>query len=51
MRADTWVEAGTDIMPFYSSLLWKLMVHGSFRHDAAVKMSKMLEKVWHPGFV
>ena len=39
---DTWVESGTDVTPFYDSLLGKLMVHGSNRADAAAKMSAAL---------
>lgn len=39
---DTWVETGTDVTPFYDSLLGKLMVHGSSRADATAKMSKAL---------
>ena len=39
---DTWVETGTDVTPFYDSLLGKLMVHGSSRADAIAKMSKAL---------
>ena len=42
VRVDTWVETGTDVTPFYDSLLGKLMVHGSSRADATAKMSKAL---------
>ena len=42
VRVDTWVETGTDVTPFYDSLLGKLMVHGSSRADAISKMSKAL---------
>ena len=42
VRVDTWVESGTDVTPFYDSLLGKLMVHGSSRADAATKMSAAL---------
>ena len=42
VRVDTWVESGTDVTPFYDSLLGKLMVHGSSRADAAAKMSAAL---------
>ena len=42
VRVDTWVETGTDVTPFYDSLLGKLMVHGSSRADAIAKMSKAL---------
>jgi urea carboxylase len=42
VRVDTWVESGTDVTPFYDSLLGKLMVHGASRADAVAKMSKAL---------
>ena len=42
VRVDTWVESGTDVTPFYDSLLGKLMVHGSSRDDAAARMSNAL---------
>ena len=42
VRVDTWVETGTDVTPFYDSLLGKLMVHGSSRANATAKMSKAL---------
>ena len=42
MRIDTWVETGTEVTPFYDSLLGKLMVHGKDRPDAVAKMAKAL---------
>ena len=41
-RVDTWVETGTEILPFFDSLLAKLMVHGSSRQDAVAKMQEAL---------
>ena len=38
VRVDTWVESGTEVTPFYDSLLGKLMVHGSSRDDAISRM-------------
>jgi acetyl/propionyl-CoA carboxylase alpha subunit len=38
VRVDTWVETGTEISPFYDSLIGKLMVHGKDRKDATAKM-------------
>lgn len=43
VRVDTWVETGTDISPFYDSLIAKLMVHGKDRLDAVHKMQRALE--------
>ena len=40
---DTWVESGTEVTPFYDSLLGKLMVHGADRPDAVAKMVKALK--------
>lgn len=42
VRVDTWVESGTEVTPFYDSLLGKLMVHGASRPDAIAKMTKAL---------
>lgn len=41
-RVDTWVETGTEILPFFDSLLAKLMVHGSSRQDAVAKLQEAL---------
>lgn len=38
VRVDTWVESGTEVTPFYDSLIGKLMVHGSSRGDAIERM-------------
>lgn len=43
VRVDTWVESGTEVTPFYDSLLGKLMVHGVDRPDAVAKMVKALK--------
>jgi urea carboxylase len=43
VRVDTWIETGTEITPFYDSLLGKLMVHGSSREDAVARMAKALQ--------
>ena len=42
VRVDTWVETGTEISPFYDSLIGKLMVHAETRSDAIKKMLKAL---------
>lgn len=42
MRVDTWVETGTEISPFYDSLIGKLMVHAKTRPEAIEKMLKAL---------
>jgi urea carboxylase len=42
VRVDSWVEAGTEISPFYDSLLAKLMVHAPTRELAVKKMKQAL---------
>jgi len=42
VRVDTWVENGTDISPFYDSLLAKLMVYAPTREAAVQKMQAAL---------
>ena len=44
VRVDTWVETGTEISPFYDSLIGKLMVHGKDRANAVQKMLKALNE-------
>ena len=39
-RVDTWVETGTTVLPFFDSLLAKLMVHGSSRQEAVAKLQE-----------
>ena len=39
---DTWVETGTTILPFFDSLLAKLMVHGSSRQEAVARLQEAL---------
>lgn len=41
---DTWVETGTEISPFYDSLIGKLMVHGESREHAIEKMLAALSQ-------
>ena len=43
VRVDTWIESGTEVTPFYDSLLGKLMVHGSSRADAVKRMVAALQ--------
>lgn len=38
----SWVESGTEISPFYDSLLAKLMVHAPTRKAAVAKMKQAL---------
>ncbi|KAK9808039.1 hypothetical protein WJX73_007706 [Symbiochloris irregularis] len=42
VRVDTWVESGTEVTPFYDSLLAKLMVFGSTRAEAVKKLQAAL---------
>lgn len=49
VRVDTWVETGTEISPFYDSLIAKLMVHGKSREDAVCKMRDALSETYLGG--
>ena len=42
VRADTWVETGTEVTPHYDSLLAKLMVHAPDRAGATAALQKAL---------
>jgi acetyl/propionyl-CoA carboxylase alpha subunit len=42
VRVDSWVEAGTEISPFYDSLLAKLMVFAPTRELAVKKMKEAI---------
>ncbi|KAK9817750.1 hypothetical protein WJX72_001615 [[Myrmecia] bisecta] len=41
-RVDSWVESGTDVTPFFDSLLGKLMVHAPTRDAAIAKLQKAI---------
>jgi urea carboxylase len=43
-RVETWVEAGTEVPPFYDPMIAKLIVHGSDRRDALVKLAAALDQ-------
>ncbi|MHB8463647.1 MAG: urea carboxylase [Acidimicrobiales bacterium] len=43
VRVDTWVEAGTEITPWYDPLLAKVLVVGSDRADAVGALSRALD--------
>lgn len=42
VRVDTWIETGTEVTPFYDSLLGKLMVFGKDRQEAVEKLQEAL---------
>jgi urea carboxylase len=42
-RCETWVEDGTEVTPFYDPMLAKIIVHGSDRADAIVRMKAALD--------
>lgn len=42
VRVDSWVESGTEISPYYDSLLGKLMVHAPTREAAVAKIQEAL---------
>jgi urea carboxylase len=45
VRVDSWVESGTEISPYYDSLLGKLMVHAPTREMAVAKIQEALAGV------
>lgn len=42
VRVDSWIEAGTEISPYYDSLLAKLMVFAPTRELAVKKLKQAL---------
>ncbi|CAF0892784.1 unnamed protein product [Adineta steineri] len=44
VRIDTWISNGTEITPYYDSLLAKMIVHGKNRQEAIEKMCSALNK-------
>jgi len=49
VRVDTGVRAGSSIVASYDSMIAKLIVTGSDRHDAIIKTKLALDKVWIKG--
>jgi len=49
VRVDTGVRAGSPIVASYDSMIAKLIVTGSDRHDAIIRMKQALDKVWIKG--
>jgi urea carboxylase len=43
-RCDTWIEAGTEVSPFYDPLLAKVMVHATDRPAALVSLERALDE-------
>jgi urea carboxylase len=41
-RVETWVEAGTEVPPFYDPMIAKLIVHGANRAEALAKLGTAL---------
>jgi urea carboxylase len=41
-RVETWVEAGSEVTPYYDPMLAKIIVHGADRDDALAKMRAAL---------
>ncbi len=50
-RIDTWVETGTEISAYYDPMIAKLIVYGSDREDAILKMKKALSETRLSGIV
>lgn len=50
-RIDTWVETGTEVSAFYDPMIAKLIVHGSDRNDAILKMKEALAATRLSGIV
>ncbi|CAF3983355.1 unnamed protein product [Adineta steineri] len=43
VRVDTWITNGTEVSPYYDSLLAKVIVHGNNRKEAIERMQRALE--------
>lgn len=43
-RVDGWIEAGQTVSPAYDPMLAKVIVHGSDRNEALIKLGRALEK-------
>ncbi|GAP94791.1 urea carboxylase [Leptolyngbya sp. NIES-2104] len=43
IRIDSWIEAGTEVTPFYDPLLAKVIVHGDYRPCAIAQLQTVLE--------
>lgn len=43
-RVETWVQAGTEVTPFYDPMLAKIIVHGSSRKEALDKLRAALRE-------
>ena len=44
VRCDHWIEAGTEVSPFYDPLVAKLIVHGADRAEALAKLAAALDE-------
>jgi acetyl-CoA carboxylase biotin carboxylase subunit len=49
IRVDTGVRAGSSIVASYDSMIAKLIVTGTDRHEAIINMKKALDRVWIKG--
>ncbi|NDD30068.1 MAG: acetyl-CoA carboxylase biotin carboxylase subunit [Proteobacteria bacterium] len=45
VRLDTHIQGGYQVLPFYDSLLGKLIVHASTREEALARMNRALEEL------
>lgn len=45
MRMDTALYQGMKISPFYDSMIAKLVAHGNDRHEAIIKMQRLLDEL------
>lgn len=43
-RVDTWVASGTEVSPYYDPMIAKIIVHGSDRRDAILRMRQALDQ-------
>lgn len=50
VRCDTWVEAGTDVTPFYDPMLAKVIVDGTTREEAIANLRVALDSTELAGF-
>jgi 3-methylcrotonyl-CoA carboxylase alpha subunit len=49
VRVDTWVTAGTQVSPYYDSLLAKVIAHAPDRGAALLTLAHALQEVWIDG--
>jgi urea carboxylase len=49
VRCDTWVDVGTEVTPYYDSLLAKIIVHDERREEAVDRLTRALTETMFAG--